>query len=136
MKVYQGIIKKVPTQIQFEQYAIGDLDLNTVNLIDTVQTYEKGERLIEYINIRLTFKELDNEGNEKYILNGETQEYEKVYKRTPILRAYGKEMRILLEIGEYAPVKIIANEVETEGTYKQYNVICIQDQRTGKNLSV
>ncbi len=133
MKVYKGIIKKIPTQSQFEQYHNDEIKLKELNITDTVQKLITKEGIeIEYLNFKLSYKEVDKNGLEKYIYNQETKEYEKIYNSTSVISATGKEMRIILELGEFAPIKIIVNEKEYEGTSKiYYNALCVQNQKSG-----
>ena len=58
------------------------------------------------------------------------EEFEKVYKLTPIIAGYGKELRILTSYGENVPVKVVVFEKEKEGK-RLYDLICVQDQRVG-----
>lgn len=127
---FTGILKKVPKAEHFKQYRDGELDLKSLSLEDTVSTIDTQNGDLDTLSVRLTKKEVDEKGNEKFILNEESGEYEPLYVTSPSLSATGKELRILLDLGELVPVKIIANEIcVNERTY--FNIKCIQDQRLG-----
>lgn len=130
MKVYTGIIKKVLSQEQYELIMSGVLTNEEVNLNDTLR-HTEGEQSVSYIGFRLSRKELDKNGNTKFMYNEQKQEYQQLYESTPVLYAYSKQMRIIMELGEYAPVKIVCEIIKTEnGDINK--VICIQSQSIGK----
>ncbi len=130
MKIFRGIVKKVPTDEQFESYNKGIIELSDVKLIDTLKKCKGENNEYEMLPIRLSYQEVDRKGNEKYTYDSESDIYTKVYKQTPVLYAYGKEMRILIELGEYAPVKIVCS---SHGTDEKvfYRIECIQNQHMG-----
>lgn len=128
-KIFSGVLKKIPTDEMFEKSLKNEIDLKEITFKDTVRT-SAGENRVEYLLFRLSFQESTNDGQGKYILNEETQEFEKVYRMTPIIAAYNKELRIICELDEYHPVKIVVAEKEKNGR-KQYDLICIQDQALG-----
>lgn len=134
MKIYQGVIKKVPTSEQFELVNKNEINLQELTLHDTIRSIEKDDtKVSEVISFRVAYKEVDNSGKEKFIFNEKTGEYETIYKLSPIISAYGKELRIVLELGEYAPVKVVVTEKEAADSI-YYNAVCIQDQRQGKKF--
>ncbi len=128
-KIFSGILKKVPTEEMFEKSMKNEIDLKSITFEDTIRVANK-EKKTEYLLFRLSYQESTGNGQVKYILNEETQEFEKVYKMTPIIAAYSKEMRIICELGEYHPVKVIAVEKEKNGK-RYYDTICVQDQLKG-----
>lgn len=128
-KIYSGVLKKVPTDEMFEKSLKNELDLREIKFKDTIRL-STGENKVEYLLFRLSFQESTSDGQGKYILNEETQEFEKAYRTTPIIAAYGKEMRIICELEEYHPVKIVVFEKDRNGR-KQYDLVCIQNQMTG-----
>ncbi len=131
MKIISGIIKKVLNDEQYKKLINDELKIEDVNLADTVRKKinERGD-VIEYLPFRLSFREVDNFGNDKFIFNEETGEYKKSFRVTPIIFAYGKEMRILLETEDFNPVKIAVDEYEDEkGTI--YRALCVQNQLAG-----
>lgn len=128
-KVFSGVLKKVPTDEMFEKSLKNELDLQEVDFKDTIRV-STGENQLEYLLFRLSFQESTREGQGKYVLNEETQEFEKVYRMTPVIAAYSKEMRIICELEEYHPVKVVVFEKQKNGK-KQYDLICIQDQMVG-----
>ncbi len=130
MKIFRGITKKVPNEEQFEAYNKGLIELSEVKLIDTLKMCSGEKNEFEMLPIRLSYQEVDKHGNEKYTYDGDKDMYTKVYKQTPILYAYGKEMRILIELGEYAPVKLVCAE-QTRDEKVFYKIECIQNQHMG-----
>lgn len=128
-KIFSGILKKVPTEEMFEKSIKNEVDLKSITFEDTIRI-TNNEKKSEYLLFRLSYQESTGNGQVKYVLNEETQEFEKVYRMTPIIAAYNKEMRIICELGEYHPVKVIAIEKEKNGK-KYYDTICIQDQLKG-----
>lgn len=130
MKIYKGIIKKVPKEEHFELYNKGQLDLKTLNLIDTIQEFTSEDGNFSSLPIRLSYVELDRNGNEKFTFNEQADQYEKTFAATPILYATGKEMRILVEYGEYCPVKVVVQE-NSEADRTFYKVVCVQNQHHG-----
>lgn len=131
-KVFSGILKKVPTEEMFDKSLKNEINLNEITFEHTIRkTKPENERESkEYLLFRLSFQEATGDGKGKYILNEATQEFEKVYRLTPIVAAYGKEMRIICELGEYHPVKIVVYE-KIKNERKYYDLICIQDQMIG-----
>ncbi len=130
MKIFKGIIKRVPKDEHFEAYDKGIIAMNEIKLIDTVIKCNGEKSEFEMLPIRLSYNEVDKNGNEKYTYNEEQDVYLKAYKQTPILYARGKEMRILIELGEFNPVKVVVSEtVGEEKTF--YKIECVQDQHTG-----
>lgn len=130
MKIFKGIIKRVPKEEHFEAYKSGILQMNDVKLIDTIITCQGQKSEFNMLPLRLSYQEIDKMGNEKYTFDSEKQEYFKAYKQTPILYATGKEMRIILELGEFAPVKVVTREEEKDG--HTFHVIeCVQNQSCG-----
>lgn len=130
MKVYKGIIKKVPSEKQFEMYQNGECEIFDLKLLDTIIEKTVNDKNDMVLPIRLSYQDLDNNGNEKYVYDGSADVYIKAYRQTPILYATGKELRILVEYGEYAPVKIVVKEIEYNG--KMINVVeCVQNQHAG-----
>lgn len=130
MKIYKGIIKKVPSEFHFEQYKQGNLDIANLQLLDTVIEKESENGTFQMLPIRLSYVELDRNGNEKYTFNPELDKYEKTYNSTPILYATGKEMRIIIEYGEYCPVKVVVQE-NTDEEKVFYKIVCVQNQHYG-----
>lgn len=130
MKIFKGIIKRVPSDEHFEAYEKGLIEISEVKLIDTIKKCdgEKGE--FEILPIRLSYTEVDRNGNEKYTYNEEQDVYLKAYKQTPILYARGKEMRIIIELGEYSPVKVVVSET-TKDDKVFYKIECVQNQHMG-----
>lgn len=130
MKIYKGIVKKVPSDEQFENHANGEMEISKLSLLDTVRTIETDEGSFESLPIRLSYQDQDQNGNEKYTYDVESNVYVKSYKQTPILYAQGKEMRILIELDEYCPVKVVVREaVKDEKTF--YIIVCVQNQHMG-----
>lgn len=130
IKVYDGIVKVVPTNEQFESFKNGKLDLKKLKIKDTIREIEQCFEIIKYVPIKLTYCEIDENGNEKFILNDEG-DFEKVFKYTPILSAYGKEMRILKTFNKNHPVKVVVEEIQL-GEKIIHKVLAIQDQTQGK----
>lgn len=130
MRMYKGIIKKVPTAKQFEDYNNGKIEIADVRLVDTIVELDGENGKFEALPFRLSYQDLNENGCEKYTYDSEADVYIKAYKQTPILYATGKEMRILIEMGEYAPVKLMASENEREDKVF-LNVECVQNQHMG-----
>ncbi len=132
MKVKTGICKKVISSEQYELIIKQELDPKKIRLEDTIRefTNKKGE-VIQYLPIRLSYKMVDKEGREYYTLNQETQQYQVSYKVSPVINLYSKEMRIVLELGEYSPLKIVFEEQLKEDKI-HYRGVCIQNQTMGK----
>ncbi len=128
-KIFSGVIKKVPTEEMFEKSLKNEINLKEVTLEQTIRK-SNNEAQSEYLLFRLSYQESTQDGQGKYVLNESTQEFEKVYRMTPIVSAYNKEMRIICELGEYHPVKIVAKEFEKNGK-RFYDLVCVQDQLTG-----
>lgn len=129
-KIFRGILKKVPTDELFDKSIKGEINLKNITFEDTIRK-SATEKKDEYVLFRLSYQESTNDGQGKYVLNEQTQEFEKAYRMTPIISAYNKEMRIICELGEYHPVKVVAKEIE-KNNKKYYDVVCIQDQTKGK----
>ncbi len=130
MKIYKGIVKKLPLDTQFEQFKNNEIKLSDLTLADTITVNESGENSFETLAIRLSYQELDKNGNEKYIFDENSQAYIRSYKQTPVLYASGKEMRILVELGEYAPVKIVTEQKQS-GEFTYQAIVCVQNQHMG-----
>ncbi len=130
MKIYKGIIKKVPSDEHFKDYEQGKLELSELSLVDTIKKIEYDNGVFEVLPIRLSYQEVDGNGNEKFIFDDDSDVYVKSYKQTPILEATGKELRILIELGEYSPVKVVVSEHEKNDSI-YYNIECIQNQHCG-----
>lgn len=130
MKIFKGIVKRVPKEEHFEAHENGIIEINEVKLIDTIIkcSGENGE--FEMLPIRLSYQELDSNGNEKYTYDEQTDTYIKVYRTTPILYARGKEMRIIIELGDYAPVKVVVSETNSDEKVF-YKIECVQNQHCG-----
>ncbi len=131
MEIITGIINKVFTEDQFELVATGKIAREDIELQDTTRTYEnnKGD-IVEYLPIRISSKDVDKNGKDKYIFDEEKNEYQISYTTTQILNVYGKEMRIIKQLGEYAPVKVVIQKDKSNGrTYSK--VVCVQDQTLG-----
>lgn len=132
MKVITGVIKKVITDEQYELIKQDLLNGNEIKLNETVRRIETDrEESYEYLPIRISYQDVDINGNEKYVYNEEKEEYIKSYVSSPILCATAKEMRILLELEEYSPVKIVYQEV-LKNERKYFNIVCVQNQLSGK----
>lgn len=130
MKIFKGIIKRVPKEEHFEAYEKGLIEISEVKLIDTLITCEGEKGEFEMLPIRLSYSDVDRNGNEKYTYNKEKETYLKAYKQTPILYARGKELRILIELGENSPVKVVVSEtLRDDKTF--YNIECVQSQHMG-----
>lgn len=130
MKIFRGIVKKVPKDEHFEGYEKGILELSELSLIDTIIKCSSDKGEFEMLPIRLSYQEVDGNGNEKYTYDQDTDVYVKSYKQTPIMYARGKELRILIELGEYCPIKVVVNEtMKDERIF--YNIECVQNQHTG-----
>ncbi|MBL0701605.1 MAG: hypothetical protein JJV90_00640 [Spiroplasma sp.] len=131
LKIKSGVIKKVLTDEQFDLVMSKKIEGTEISLDETVRELEKEDgTVVEYLPFRVSFKEFDNKGNDKYIFNEEKKEYQLCYKISPIIRAYGKEMRILLEMKEYNPVKVVVEESINEKG-KLTKLICVQNQLNG-----
>ncbi len=137
MKILSGIIKKVLKEEQYQKLIRKELAIEQISLKETVRSKvnENGE-IIEYLPFRLSYREIDNFGNDKYIFNEEKQEYQKSFRVSPLIFAYGKEMRILLETEDFNPIKIVVEE-RMDGKDVIYKALCIQNQLAGlkKNYS-
>lgn len=130
MKMYKGIIKKVPTEKHFEDYENGLIEMSDIRLAQTVVKFQGENGEFEALPIKLSYQDVDENGNEKYTYDSEADVYIKAYKQTPILYATGKEMRILIELGEFNPVKLMVSENEREDKVF-LNVECVQNQHMG-----
>lgn len=130
MKIFSGIIRKVPSNEQFENYKKNILDLKKVKIKDTIREIEKNGEIIQYLPIKVSYTEIDESGNEKFILNDDG-DFEKVFKYSPVLYAYGKEMRILKSYHENHPVKLIIEDIQL-GEKVIHKIVAVQDQTQGK----
>lgn len=130
MKIYKGIIKKLPTEEQIEKHQNGERKLYDVQLVETIESIKLEGKVQEVLPIRLSYQEMDSNGNEKYTFDVQTEIYMKSIRQTPVLHAVDKELRILLDLGEFTPVKVVVSELEEDG--KVINKIeCIQNQHCG-----
>ncbi|MFV0499639.1 MAG: hypothetical protein ACK5NF_06385 [Bacilli bacterium] len=130
MKIYKGIIKKVPNEKHFEDYNNGKLKMKDVHLKDTIIKMQGENGEFDVLPIKLSYQELDSKGNEMFTFDTETEVYMKSFRQTPTLYATGKELRILCELGELTPVKLVVDEREQEDRIF-LNITCIQNQRMG-----
>lgn len=131
LKVKTGLIKKVLSDEQFELINKNLLNPKDITLIDTIKTYTNKDGLeVEYIPIRLSSREMDKDGNEKFIFDTTKNEYLTSFAISKTMVAYGKELRILLELGEHHPVKVVVDEIE-DGANTKCKIVCIQDQLIG-----
>ncbi len=131
MKIISGIMNKVLIEEQFEDIATGKVNREDLTFMDTIKTYTNanGEE-VEYLPIRIASIDVDHNGKEKFIYDEDKKEYKKSYMSSQVLNLYGKEMRIALELGEYAPVKVVFSE--SQGNERTFNrVVCVQDQTQG-----
>lgn len=127
--VRSGLLSKVLKTEQYEQLKKGEI--TKVELVDTVREYENSDgEVIQYLPFEICYKDTDKHGKDKYIYNEQTGEYEHSYFYSPVIYAYGKEMRILLELGEKAPVKVVYKEQWNDGDLYR-TAICIQDNKKG-----
>ncbi len=126
-----GILKPILKPEQYDALKEGNINFDEINLSDTIREFEtKDEKKVEYLPFKISYKDVDYNGKEKYIYNEETQEFQVNYFTTPVIYAYGKEMRILLELGALSPVKIVYEETyQDKHLYR--SAICIQNQRSG-----
>ena len=133
MKILSGIMKKVLTEDQYDELAKGTLSQQDIKLLDTVRTNVKEETKEEfrYLPFRISYKDVDLNGNDKYIYNDEKEEFQKVYRVSPIIYAYNKEMRVLLEMEDYNPIKVVVED-NGEENIVSYKLICVQNQLAGK----
>ena len=67
---------------------------------------EDGE-VVDYLPFKICYRDVDKHGKDKYIFNEEKNEYQPSYFYSPVIYAYGKELRILLELGIHAPIKVV-----------------------------
>ncbi len=131
MKILSGIIKKVLNEEQYKKLINKELTIDQIPLKATVRSKINDEGdVIEYLPFRLSYREIDSYGNDKYIFNEEKQEYQKSFRVSPLIFAYGKEMRILLETEDFNPVKIVVEE-RIDGKDVIYKALCIQNQLAG-----
>ncbi len=130
MKILRGIIKKVPKEEHFDGHEKGIMELKDLTLADTIIKCNGENGEFEMLPIRLSYQDVDNNGNEKYTYDQASSAYIKNYRQTAIVYARGKEMRILVELGEYSPVKLVVSEsIVDERTF--YKVECVQNQHCG-----
>lgn len=130
MKIFKGIVKRVPKEEHFEAYDKGILEMSDVKLIDTLIKCNGENGDFELLPIRLSYCEVDKNGNEKFTYDEQNKAYVKAYKQTPILYARGKEKRIIIELGEFSPVKVAVSEQQSEDKVF-YRVECVQSQHMG-----
>ena len=136
MKVYKGILKKVMSEEHYGEIKAGTKNHEEIKIQDTVRinTNNKTNEEFKSLPFRLSYKDVDSEGNDMYLFNDEAQEFQNVYRMSPIIHAYGKEMRILLEMEEYTPIKVVVEEKQAiveQTTITNYKAICIQNQKSG-----
>jgi hypothetical protein len=127
MEIIQGVIKKVLTEEQFEKISKGELNPKDIQIEETIRIAQKKDgTTFEYLPIRISYQEVNQKGKELFSFNEETQEYQKSYSVSPIIKAYGKEMRTILELGEFSPIKIVIEKDDYN-----YKLMCVQDLTTG-----
>lgn len=120
IEVYKGLIKLVPLEKQYKQ----NLNLTDLELQDTMTRTEDG---IEQLKFKISYldgsaKQSDGISIQNYATTGE-------------LVAYGKEARVLSELGKYAPVKVVCTRLENERN-TQMKVECVQSQAMGMEKTV
>ena len=136
MKILSGIMKKVLTEDQYDELAKGTLSQQDIKLLDMVLgnfylNMEETKEEFRYLPFRISYKDVDLNGNDKYIYNDEKEEFQKVYRVSPIIYAYNKEMRVLLEMEDYNPIKVVVED-NGEENIVSYKLICVQNQLAGK----
>lgn len=119
LNVYKGMIKLVPLEKHYQQYQVNNVDLMDLKLEDIMTRTEDG---LEQLKFKISY--LD--GSEKQSDGISVQNY----ATTGELVAYGKEARVLTELGKYAPVKVVCTRLESE-RYIQMKVECVQSQAMG-----
>lgn len=133
MTVRTGLVKRVLTDKLAESVKVGLVDPREIKLENTLIVSRNSEGY-EYsrIVIRLSERDLDDRGNEKFIYDSNKKEYVSVFKLSEPLHASGKELRVLLALGEHVPVKIVTERKKAANGEYFNKIVCIQDQRTGK----
>lgn len=122
--VYKGMIKIVPLEKHFQQYQENKINITDLKLQDTMTRTKDG---IEQLKFKISY--LD--GNDKQLGGVRIQNY----ATTGELVAYGKEARVIAELGKYAPVKVVCTRFENE-RYTQMKVECVQSQAMGMEKAV
>ncbi len=131
MKIETGLINKVLTDEQFENIISGKLNREDVKFNDTIRVYERENKEdILCLPFRISSKDVTTSGDELFVFNQEKEEYTTSYSTTKVMYAYGKEMRILLQLGEYAPVKVTVKET-IYNNKPRLVAVCVQDQTSG-----
>lgn len=129
--IRSGILNTVLTTEQYDEIKRGELNPQYIQMHDTIREFvTKNNEVVEYLPFKISYKDTDRNGKDKYIFNEETKEFQPSYFYSPVIYAYGKELRILLELGVYAPVKIVYQEQWNDGNLYR-TLVCVQDQRTG-----
>lgn len=129
--IRSGILNTVLTNQQYEDIKNGTIEPNDIQMQDTIREFvNKDNEVVEYLPFKISYKDTDKNGKDKYIFNEETKEFQPSYFYSPVIYAYGKELRILLELGAHAPVKIVYQEQWNDGNLYR-TLICVQDQRCG-----
>ena len=130
--IRSGILNKVLTKEQYEMIDKNMILANDIKLEDTVRTFVKEDgQETEYLPFKISYKDVDQKGRDKFVFNEENKEFEQNYFSSSVIYAYGKEMRILLELDQYAPVKVVYKE-HWNGDRLYRTAICVQDQKLGK----
>ena len=127
-----GLVKSVLTEQQYEMIKNDVIKPSEIKIEDTIRHYvrEDGEE-VEYLPFKITYKDVDKNGRDKFVFNENNKEFEQNFFSSSTIYAYGKELRILLELGVMSPVKVVFKEQYRDD--KLYRtVICIQNQRHGK----
>lgn len=129
--IRSGLVNTVLNASQYEKVKNNEMVGVEIPIEETVQifTNDKNEQ-VEYLPFKISYKDVDSNGKERYIYNDEKKEFQQNYFYSPVIYAYGKEMRILLELGNHAPIKLVYQEQWKDG--KLYRTaVCIQNQRMG-----
>ncbi len=129
--VRSGLLNTVLSPEQYEMLKNGVITTADIEIEDTIRQYknEDGE-VVDYLPFKICYRDVDKHGKDKYIFNEEKNEYQPSYFYSPVIYAYGKELRILLELGIHAPIKVVYKEQWNDGDLYR-TAICIQDQKTG-----
>lgn len=130
IKVYKGIIKKVLKEEHYKEYEDRNIAISDIKLKNTIMSYEIEGACIEALPIKLFYQELDKNGNGRFTFDTEREVYTTAYTQTPILYAVEKEMRIILEYGELAPIKVVVEELVMDDNIVN-QIICVQNQHAG-----
>lgn len=117
-KMYEGIIKKVPSDKNFEDYNKGKIDLSDITLKDTIISKRIEGNEIDVLPIRLAYSKIER------IKDMDV----KSYMQTPILYASGSQIKELVNMGEYHPVKIVAS-IELDEHKSIYKINDIEDMK-------